>query len=279
MIDEAIGARIREAREAVGLSQQAVAERLGYASAATVSYLEAGERRITVADLQALSGVLGVSLSYFLEALPAPDVPQQLSLRATVVEPAARRALTEFLAFAQKRSVSVPLRPVSLASAKPGAAATAILRKTGSTEPPIDPTMIARKLGVSVLQWRFPEEISGVLAYYGDRATIGVNSAHASVRQRFTIAHEIGHFVYAHEDELILDYSGRERGFSFDSDVSGPEEIKANQFAADLLMPWKWVQNAFAEHGSDLPLLANRFDVSEQAIWFRLRNLKLVTAE
>lgn len=279
MIDEAIGARIREAREAVGLSQIEVAERLGYASAATISYIESGERRITVADLHALSEVLGVSLSYFLDALPAPDVPKQLSLRATAIEPASRRALTEFLAFAQKQRSSVPSRPRSLAAHKPGVAATTILQKAGWKEPPVDPSNIARKLGVIVLQWRFPEEISGVLAYYGDHATIGVNSAHAAVRQRFTVAHEIGHFIYDHEDELILDYSGRERGFSFDSDVSGPEEIKANQFAAALLMPSRWVREDFQRYGAHVPLLAQRFDVSEQAMWFRLTNLKLVAAE
>src|ERR1700682_6527220 len=122
MIDEAIGAQIREAREAAGLSQRDLAETLGYSSAATVSYLEAGDRRITVADIRQIADVLGVPIEYFLDVVSFSSLPKKLSLRATGVEPVARRAVTEFFTFAQKHGAPFPPRPVVLARRRTGPA-------------------------------------------------------------------------------------------------------------------------------------------------------------
>src|SRR5262249_6862121 len=126
-----------------------------------------------------------------------------------------------------------------------------------------------------------------VLLREPDRTMIIVNAANAPVRQRFTIAHEIGHFAL-HRGTVYLD--GRARvnfrdGLS--SMATDQEEIDANAFAAALLMPARWVRSDFesvvrnAAVNSEEELaedLAVRFSVSRQAMHFRLINLGLIAA-
>ena len=61
-----IGAKIREAREALSMSQKSLAEALGYESATAISLIESGERRVRIEDLEKLAEVLKKSLEYFL---------------------------------------------------------------------------------------------------------------------------------------------------------------------------------------------------------------------
>ncbi|WP_049760801.1 MULTISPECIES: ImmA/IrrE family metallo-endopeptidase [Frankia] len=151
---------------------------------------------------------------------------------------------------------------------------------------PVD--KIAAAEGISVVQEPFrDDEVSGVLLREPDRTMIIVNAANAVVRQRFTIAHEIGHFTL-HRGTVYLD--GRARvnfrdGLS--SMATDQEEIEANSFAAALLMPTKWVRTAFETTVRNSPvgseeelagLLAGRFVVSRQAMLFRLIYLGLIAA-
>jgi Zn-dependent peptidase ImmA (M78 family) len=127
-------------------------------------------------------------------------------------------------------------------------------------------------------------ELSGMVHRGGDgHAIIGVNSLHPSRRNRFTIAHEIGHLVL-HDDELHVDdplpigYRNRKSGMAID-----PKEIEANQFAAELLMPERLLRSDLAKKGRNAPLtdseieeLADRYEVSVQAMTIRLSTLGIV---
>lgn len=276
MVDAMVGARIRSAREAAGLSQQELAERIGYSSAGTISYLESGERRITVSDIQKLAHALGRPLEYFLQDVTLPDIPKQLSLRASALPPNARKSVSEFFALIQTHGGKCPPRRPDLSRRSPAVAAVNLLRESGITAPPIEPSRVARDLGLKVVEWAFPEEISGILVCFAGNSAIGINAAHHPVRQRFSIAHEIGHFVFGKDHDVVLDYVGRERGFSFDTTVTGDEEVKANRFAANLLMPESWVRADAERLKVQVEQLAKRYSVSEQAMWFRLVNLGIV---
>src|SRR5207248_1010803 len=99
-----LGQRIRSIRESAGLSQEDLARKLGYSSPATISYYEAGGRRISIADLQQISIILGLPLPYFLEEqLESRSIPH-FTLRATEVRPSARRFVDAFLYFGQKHA-------------------------------------------------------------------------------------------------------------------------------------------------------------------------------
>ena len=278
-VDVAIGARIRDAREKAGLSQQELAQRLGYSSPATVSNMEAGERRITVVDLSSVSEALGIPLDRFLPVGPEAST-RQLSLRAATdlhnINPVTRRSVVDFLTFAERHGQQCGPPPSGLRRKRPGPAAEVILQLTNIQEPPVQPRDVARQLGIPVFDWSLGDEISGIFVCYDGRTAIGVNESHPLVRQHFTVAHELGHFVYSDRDALVFDYLGRERGFSFEMSETPDSETIANQFAADLLMPAGWIRDDFSTHGPDLTLLRRKYGVSEQAMWFRLLNLRLV---
>jgi Zn-dependent peptidase ImmA (M78 family) len=144
--------------------------------------------------------------------------------------------------------------------------------------------MVARGLGLQVESTTLGEDISGVLVIEGGRGTIGYNAAHPSVRQRFSIAHEIGHFVL-HEGHGPLFIDKKYTVYRRDPRSSSGEnlqEIEANQFAAALLMPRALLRREAAEVHFDLAdeatldALAKKFDVSLQAMSIRLMNLNLL---
>lgn len=121
-------------------------------------------------------------------------------------------------------------------------------------------------------------EVSGLLLRDGEIATIGVNSRQSSVRQRFTIAHEFGHFLL---HEGIVEHVDQDYRVNYRSDVSSSatdvDEIEANFFAASLLMPRSMLDEREAVAAIDndrrVKALAQEFDVSQHAMSLRLANL------
>ena len=127
---------------------------------------------------------------------------------------------------------------------------------------------------------------SGFIKREGDSYTIHVNVAHALTRQRFTIAHELGHYCLDHmqnkrlivDDETVGAVLHRSGGAY--SDIANPSdetvmEIEANRFAAALLMPKQLVERYWA-YSPDIRFLASNFKVSEQAMRVRLQVLGLI---
>lgn len=106
-------------------------------------------------------------------------------------------------------------------------------------------------------------------------AVIRYSTTESPVRQRFTIAHEIGHFALGHLNSAGKMFRDTPENFS---NGAAPEERQANAFAAQLLMPEKVVKFAVNERGfNTLKSLANVFDVSEVAMKYRLVNLGLLS--
>lgn len=101
--------------------------------------------------------------------------------------------------------------------------------------------------------------------------SIRINRHDSAQRQRFTVAHELGHFLL-HKDQIgrgIVD------DVLYRSNLSDRREAEANRIAADLLMPdhliEDWLDRARALGVPDIPLyLSERFDVSESAMKIRL---------
>lgn len=171
--------------------------------------------------------------------------------------------------------------------------ASRVLSAHSITDPPVPVQELATEIGVKVRFQPFSgnSDISAVLKRGEETAVIGVNSAHPQNRQRFSIAHELGHY-YLHSDEpVFIDFSSRIQKpnaryrNSMSSEASNREEIDANTFAAALLMPRKMVRNEFAalldrdpEIDSETLLreMAAIFGVSRDAMNFRLLNLGLL---
>ena len=139
-------------------------------------------------------------------------------------------------------------------------------------------------MGALVRYVPFDGQMSGLLhrSENGNRVVIGVNSRHPTVRQRFSIAHELGHLAL-HEPAFQID----QHAFvsfrnSKSSGASDPREIEANQFAAALLMPEALLTACVEQLGENpdvedsIRRLAQRFDVSTQAMSIRLTSLGVI---
>lgn len=99
-----IGQRIREAREAADLSQRELAEKLGYESATAISYIESGERKVSVVDLEKMAALLHRDIRYFIGQEEAqPDV--SVALRAeTGLDKKDQDAILHIIEMAKQRA-------------------------------------------------------------------------------------------------------------------------------------------------------------------------------
>jgi Zn-dependent peptidase ImmA (M78 family) len=155
--------------------------------------------------------------------------------------------------------------------------------------PAIPVDRIARDLGVAVRLQPFAGKLSGMLVRKEDGWVIGVNSLEAPVRQRFTIAHEIGHHqLHAAAQDVFIDRSYPIR-FRDGRSSTGEDrqEIEANRFAAELLMPTDFLRADLANQEIDglgiegeelVERMAKRYQVSKQAMTIRLTSLGLGSA-
>jgi Zn-dependent peptidase ImmA (M78 family) len=141
---------------------------------------------------------------------------------------------------------------------------------------PVDPFYIARGLGIEVYVAVLDQGVSGMLVKRPALdPVIYLNRLDSENRQRFTWAHEIGHYVKrAADDTESFEYVDA-RGPTA-SQGSDPDEIYANQFAAALLMPREAVERLVAQ-GAMVSGMAYRLGVSLEAMNFRLTNLAIRT--
>jgi Zn-dependent peptidase ImmA (M78 family) len=165
-------------------------------------------------------------------------------------------------------------------------AATELLREHRVTEPPVPVEALAQRRGAEVRYTTFDGDISGLLLRQEESRIIGVHAGHAATRQRFTIAHELGHLELHPGRPAIVEHLSRARinwrdGTS--AKATDKEEIEANQYAAALLMPASMVERDFLSlarlHPDDetvVERLSRRYQVSSQAMKFRLVNLALI---
>jgi Zn-dependent peptidase ImmA (M78 family) len=165
-------------------------------------------------------------------------------------------------------------------------AADRLIARLSISSAPVDVHKIAKSLGLAVITEDLGSDISALLVTDGKSSLIGVHNGHVTTRQRFSIAHEIGHFVLRHQfepGEHVHVDRGRyvsERGLRSSAGVD-PKEIEANQFAACLLMPAKVIREHIGRLGKgplsedEVRHLAGEFEVSEQAMTIRLSALGL----
>jgi predicted transcriptional regulator len=144
-----------------------------------------------------------------------------------------------------------------------------LLEAAGATHEPVSLRDVVSALNLSLVQAeREPFSREAALAPLGDGFAVSVRSNGGERRRRFSIAHEIGHFV------LHPGQARYERGGAV-NEAMRVREREANAFAAELLMPEHLVRQAVLEDGADARRLADRFEVSVAAMSLRLRRLGL----
>ena len=141
-------------------------------------------------------------------------------------------------------------------------------------EVPVKVAGIARALGIEVKAATLKPRISGQIGPSDSSPSgyrIRINRHEAKVRQRFTIAHEIAHYLL-HRDQIG---DGIEDTILYRSTLSDRREAEANRLAADLIMPEKSVVADLRALGTHITpevatVLAEKYDVSEAAMKIRL---------
>jgi len=158
-----------------------------------------------------------------------------------------------------------------------------ILEELQITKLPIPIDDICHRRGLKIKAYDLGENVSGVLVIDGGIGTIGYNPCDPQVRQRFTIAHELGHYeLHRKNNELFIDKSFKvlyRDGNSSSGEIK--KELEANAFAAAILMPEIFLVREIERHHFDfadelsLRQLAKLFNVSAAAMSFRIANLNL----
>lgn len=156
-----------------------------------------------------------------------------------------------------------------------------LLEQNGVRRPPVPVDKIAKKLRVLLCTMPADDEISGAIIRKSGRIIIAVNPAHHIHRQRFTIAHELGHFFFHEGMEQHVDENFRVAWRNADSSRAvNWLEIEANRFAAELLMPTRFLERDLNSLDKidkrTVALLAQKYVVSAEAMKIRLSQLGIL---
>ena len=142
------------------------------------------------------------------------------------------------------------------------------------SEHPVKLGAIAKRLGVKVLLSTLPRGTSGQIGHENGDFVIRINRHEAKHRQRFTLAHELAHYLL--HRQLIVEESGWSENVLLRSGQSANVEYEANRLASDLIIPSKQLAEATADYSGPMTPeviedLARRFNVSTTAMEIKLQ--------
>lgn len=128
---------------------------------------------------------------------------------------------------------------------------------------------MAEMYDINVVYEDLPSTESGYLRSVGGHYTIGINAKHHKKRQRFTLAHELGHYcLHRGKNDMVF-----EDEVFYRIENSSSIEYAANEFAARLLIPENRLEKQIEEGMTDLAELADYFEVSQDAMRYRVLSL------
>ena len=145
---------------------------------------------------------------------------------------------------------------------------------------PVGIIELCQKKGITVFEEYLERDVSGFIIInksacytkYKTGQLIVVNASDSARRRRFTVAHELAHYILHRKDDGSL-YAHRDVG------QSGSIEHEANLFAAAILMPEELVRDSLSYVGKSLPFsikaecVSRDFAVSLDAARVRLKQL------
>lgn len=293
-----LGARIRQARENRGLTQDQVAQHLGVART-TVVAMEKGERRVRAEELVELASLYGRSLSSLLqggEPIEGFSVQLRGLVTPSAAQPELQSAIEEFQALCEdylqlEKVRSAPLGkryppPYEIDQLDPSQAAEDVAaeerRRLGLGDGPLLNLreVLEDAVGLRVFLLELPARVAGMYSFSEELGgCIALNLDHPPERRRLSLAHEYGHFLTSRFRGEILE-EGRYERKPF-------PEVFAETFGRAFLMPAAGLRRQFLAlkrdrkgftTRSDLCRLAYSFDVSAEATVRRLEELQLVPA-
>jgi len=288
-----VGARLQEARRAVGKTQKDSADHLGIART-TVVAIEKGERRIRPQELIRLAGFYGQSLSGFLRSGTSAE-PFAVQLRGFLGQSNEGEELAPHVWELQKLSEDylelerlggIPKQPppppeYDIDGLRPEDRAediaTAERHRLGLGEGPILNLreLLDADLGLRIFFLPLPSKIAGLFAFTTHLGgCIAINGRHPSTRRRHSLCHELGHFL-SHRLRPTVSHARYER--------RPQKERFAEAFARAFLLPASGLRRRFHEirrqrriTPADLMRWSHIYSVSVEATARRLEELRLL---
>ncbi len=272
-----IGARIKLARNKVGLSQRELAEEVGL-SATSISKYERGKTNPRPSTLLKLARALSVGIEYFFREIEVRKLTpayrkhsrlgkrQQKSMEANIIDRVEKYLTIEDL-FPEDMFSESPLPRFAVEEIQDAEKAAQRLREKWSlgTDPIEDLCSRLESRGVKVIALKGPEGFDGFSCWAnGTMPVIAFNAKVSGDRQRFSIAHELGHLVLKVQD--------------VDPDEA---EKMAHRFAAAFLVPSKAAHEKLGQKRSNLSfgellLLKEEYGLSMQAWIVRAHDLRII---
>ncbi|MCA1671671.1 MAG: ImmA/IrrE family metallo-endopeptidase, partial [Actinobacteria bacterium] len=288
---QVLAARVRAAADRAGLRHSDLAERVGLSPPA-LSRALSGQRDFRSLELALIAEELGVSVESLTSEKPTPG--QSVSIAARVqpnASPAVERALDRIAIMTELTdllsALGLPSKepkryriPAVSAPHRQGEQLAINVRDvlglgTADLPPDIDSfsTYIEKMMAIDISLESLPPGLDGVSVSKENFRLALVSTRISATRQRWTLAHEIGHMVAEDTDSILVDENVW-------SHRAVPAETRANAFAAEFLVPSAALA---AEVGDNAELteefvgyLLGRFRVSLDALAFRLHNAGLV---
>ena len=136
-------------------------------------------------------------------------------------------------------------------------------------EIPVKLGSMAKELGIEVKKSpALPRNISGKITKLPTGYEIKINKYESLARQRFTLAHELAHFLL-HRDEI--DRLGEiADNVLYRSGASETIEYEANRLAAQIIMPDDAISERQKAIGNNIDQLAKEFGVSKAVVEIRM---------
>jgi Zn-dependent peptidase ImmA (M78 family)/transcriptional regulator with XRE-family HTH domain len=269
MTEKTVLERIRSLMTERKVKQSDLAATLGV-SEAVVSRLMAGERKLSAAELGTIADLLGASTGFLLGRTTTDVRPFAVAARLGQTEHAPE--LNSVFARAQSllelrgvlsRLVDSPRREAPVEVERPSTTVyldageemgNRVREALGLGDEPIENLveLVEVGFGVDVSIEPLPGDLHGVFVTDGSPSDDGVarvsvmlvNSSDNYGRQRFTLAHELGHLLFGDAELYWADYRRRDEG---SGGQGAHKERRANRFAGSLLMPAVGVRALVAE--------------------------------
>lgn len=294
---EELGRRLKSVRESVELTQEEVSERTDLGRTA-LSEIENGKRRVDSVELEQLAEVYGVRISDFFEDEPVDTSSIVAKFRSDpeladddTLDEAVRRyvrlcstvadlegELGQVEEGSQLQLYAEPPLRHKLEAVRQARelAKTERNRLDLESQPISNIAELINNQGVRVGEHDLPDEVSGLFFRHPDAGPfIVINESHATVRRRFSVAHEYCHALFDHDERALVSRRG-ERSL---------REVRANAFAAHFLMPADAVEDLVeaTSNGDDVDVfdaahVAQHFGTSYRSAVYHLHNLSIIDA-
>ncbi|WP_281356420.1 helix-turn-helix domain-containing protein [Acrocarpospora macrocephala] len=287
---ETLAGRIRDAVARKGMTQQELAQRVNLDPTALSKALS-GKRDFKSLELALIAEALDVRTQDLLANDPVPEVTLA-ARRQTGANPVMESALRQVDEILDLNRLLSDLGYESPATDIAGAVgdeppyvqgerlANWLREKIGLPEEDLPyeifnfAKLLESELGIDIAFIPLEPGLDGLSISCGQFKLALVNSKSSATRQRFTLAHELGHLVAGDASQLRID-----------ENVLGgksPGEQRANAFAAAFLMPERSLRTSVPKgyiSEANVADLLTRYAVSLDALAYRLHNRDLISAE